>query len=481
VYDDLVRISSVNCGPTSPNGSTWTQSFTYDPFGNINKSGSLSFLPTYTGSASTPTTNQFYQIPGGPAGASNYYDLNGNLTTDVTNTYSWDADGNSVKINSIGLAYDALDRRVEQNNAGTYTQILYSPIGKLALMNKQTATNVFLPLPGGEQATYTNSTVRFRHYDWQGSARLESNMAEHEYGDLAYAPFGESYAILNTPYPSFTGQQQDTVPGSGLYDFLYREYSAVQGRWNSPDPAGFGAADPSNPQSWNRYAYALNNPLRYKDPSGLILCDYGPSDNGGEDFEDADDPNECTSNGGTLPTDRTTVTVNGDSPGDVDTIENGQQIYPQIVQSYAANNGPTAPVVLKNPCSVQGRALPPGAYVTQGQQANGSTVNFALDVAMGWPKGDYLDAQPLASGNVFQNQAYGNYVFGVYMSAEGASLSGTLSGASAFSLASGAYFTYTKNGYQMDPNYPLLPAANVGNITNGYNAQQNGTGTVCHN
>ncbi|MGO8985376.1 MAG: hypothetical protein ACLQFM_11365, partial [Terriglobales bacterium] len=61
-------------------------------------------------------------------------------------------------------------------------------------MNKQTAVNVFLPLPGGEQATYTNSTVRFRHYDWQGSARLESNMAEHEYGDLAYAPFGESYA-----------------------------------------------------------------------------------------------------------------------------------------------------------------------------------------------------------------------------------------------------------------------------------------------
>jgi RHS repeat-associated protein len=328
VYDDLVRISSVNCGPTSPNGSTWTQSFTYDPFGNINKSGSLSFLPTYTGSASTPTTNQFYQIPGGPAGASNYYDLNGNLTTDVTNTYSWDADGNSVKINSIGLAYDALDRRVEQNNAGTYTQILYSPIG---------------------------------------SARLESNMAEHEYGDLAYAPFGESYAILNTPYPSFTGQQQDTVPGSGLYDFLYREYSAVQGRWNSPDPAGFGAADPSNPQSWNRYAYALNNPLRYKDPSGLILCDYGPSDNGGEDFEDADDPNECTSNGGTLPTDRTTVTVNGDSPGDVDTIENGQQIYPQIVQSYAANNGLTVSAApptpwYKNPCVT--KAIAKGALST---------------------------------------------------------------------------------------------------------------------
>jgi hypothetical protein len=65
--------------------------------------------------------------------------------------------------------------------------------------------------------------------------------------------------------------------------------------------------------------------------------------------------------------------------------------------------------------------------VTQGQQANASTTNFLLDVSMGWPKGDYHDPQPLASGNVFQNQAYGNYVFGVYMS-----------GASALALGSGA-------------------------------------------
>jgi len=98
---------------------------------------------------------------------------------------------------------------------------------------------------------------------------------------------------------------------------------------------------------------------------------------------------------------------------------------------------------------------------------------------MGWPKGKYLDAQPLASGNVFQNQAYGNYVFGVYMSGAGTSLNSALNDASAFALASGAYFTYRKNGYQMDPNYPLLPAANVANITNGWNAQANGT--VCHN
>jgi RHS repeat-associated protein len=58
------------------------------------------------------------------------------------------------------------------------------------------------------------------------------------------------------------------TPGSTglLYDFLYREQHATQGRWISPDPAGIDAADPTNPRSWNRYAYVLNNPLSTIDP-----------------------------------------------------------------------------------------------------------------------------------------------------------------------------------------------------------------------
>ena len=95
---------------------------------------------------------------------------------------------------------------------------------------------------------------------------------------------------------------------------------------------------------------------------------------------------------------------------------------------------------------------------------------------MGFRKNHYLDAQPLAFENVFQKQAYGNYVFGVYMASAGVSLNTALSGASALSLGSGACFTYVNNGFQMDPNYPLLPAANVGNITNGFNASSSGTG-----
>jgi RHS repeat-associated protein len=62
-----------------------------------------------------------------------------------------------------------------------------------------------------------------------------------------------------------------------LYDFLAREYG-IQGRWPSPDPAGLLAVDASNPQSWNRYAYVLNNPLAMTDPTGMDGAVYACGD-----------------------------------------------------------------------------------------------------------------------------------------------------------------------------------------------------------
>jgi hypothetical protein len=48
-----------------------------------------------------------------------------------------------------------------------------------------------------------------------------------------------------------------------------RELHPGEGQWISPDPAGLGAVDPGNPQTWNRYAYVMNNPLTLIDPTGL--------------------------------------------------------------------------------------------------------------------------------------------------------------------------------------------------------------------
>jgi RHS repeat-associated protein len=222
-------------------------------------------------------TNRFQTIPGGtPA-----YDLNGNLTNDVSHTYTWDAEGKVLSIDTVNLTYDAMGRMVEQNRSGTYTQIVYSPTGsKLALMSGQALQKAFVPLPGKAAAVYTGSGLAYyRHPDRLGSSRLASTPGRTKYYDVAYAPYGESYAGSGTTDLSFTGQNQDTV--SGMYDFLYREYHSVQGRWISPDPAGLGAVSLADPRTWNRYAYVMNSPLAFTDPLGLA-CSVDPCPPGRE-------------------------------------------------------------------------------------------------------------------------------------------------------------------------------------------------------
>ncbi len=278
VYDDLARVNSVNC--TQQSTTIWNQSFTLDPFGNISKSGSSSFAATYV--ANGATNNQEQMVSNcAPA-----YDANGNLTKDCTfitpATYAWDADGNAISLNGVGITSDALDREVEISSGSTYTQVLYSPIGKLGLMNGQNTNTVRIPLPGGSAAEMlAGGNTHILHSDWLGSSRLSSGYSSRAMVyDAAYAPYGETYVPSGsaTEDQDFTGQFQDSL--SGLYDFLYRENSPVQGRWISPDRAGLGAVDPSNPQSWNRYTYVTNNPLSLVDSTGLhppvnptYLCD----------------------------------------------------------------------------------------------------------------------------------------------------------------------------------------------------------------
>jgi RHS repeat-associated protein len=206
------------------------------------------------------------------------YDANGNVLNDFLHTYTWDVDGRPLTIDGIGATYDALGRMVELNRSGTYTEIAYTPSGdKLALMSGQSLLRAFVPLPGGATAVYTSGGLdHYRHADWLGSARLETTPSRTVYGDVAYAPYGETYAASGTTDFSWTGINADVEPANPetLYDFPAREYG-IQGRWPSPDPAGLDAVDPANPQSWNRYAYVENDPIDLTDPTGLCPSD-GP-------------------------------------------------------------------------------------------------------------------------------------------------------------------------------------------------------------
>jgi len=272
-YDDLQRVTTSACN------AVWSQTFSYDVFGNITKSGSSAFTPGYSSS-----TNRFTSLPG----ITPTYDGNGNLTTDNLNTYTWDADNHPLTVTTSGttvsVTYDALGRMVEKGSGSTFTGFIYAPNGeKVASVIGQTLVKAFVRLPGGAKAVYNSSGILYyRHSDWLGSSRLASTPARAMYSSSAYAPFGEQYAKAGATDASFTDQEQDTV--SNLYDFPARRYSPSQGRWISPDPAGRAAVSLTNPQSWNRYVYVLNNPLRLVDPAGL--CD--KSDSGGDDDDDDD-------------------------------------------------------------------------------------------------------------------------------------------------------------------------------------------------
>src|SRR5919109_3203355 len=90
-----------------------------------------------------------------------------------------------------------------------------------------------------------------------------------------YLPFGGARAM--PPYASvtstdFTYTSQRHLPDTGLMDYKARFYSPALGRFIQPDTLIPGVA---NPQSWNRFSYVGNNPLRYTDPTGHKEMDSG--------------------------------------------------------------------------------------------------------------------------------------------------------------------------------------------------------------
>src|SRR5437867_10812198 len=142
------------------------------------------------------------------------YDAAGNVTNDGFHTYTWDADANMRTVDSTSVTFDALDRPVEKAGGTTYTQFVYSPMGgKLALMNGQTLSKAFVPLPGGGSAVYISGPTLsyYRHADWLGSSRLASTPSRTIYSETAYAPFGETYLTSCTADPEFSGMNQDIV------------------------------------------------------------------------------------------------------------------------------------------------------------------------------------------------------------------------------------------------------------------------------
>jgi RHS repeat-associated protein len=93
----------------------------------------------------------------------------------------------------------------------------------------------------------------------------------YDYGELACLPGCDGYDVsgcFNDPSaePRFTGKELE--PDLDLYYFGARYLDAGVGRFTAPDPGPFAL---ENPQTLNRYSYALNGPYRYNDPDGRVV------------------------------------------------------------------------------------------------------------------------------------------------------------------------------------------------------------------
>ena len=263
----------------------------------------------------------------------------------VRTQYLYDASGNRVAKGTIqpvivnGLPTLSCDTTA--NGFTVTNQYILGPNGEqmteLALNSGNALvwehTNVFAG--GSLIATYLNdgSGPHFHVTDWLGTHRAQTNYAGSLEQTCQSLPFGDAAPCVGATEQFFTGKERDAESGNDY--FGARCYASKMGRIDvRPDPSGLYYADPTNPQSLNLYVYALNNPLRFIDPSGLVACDYGPGD-----VEEDDSVEECEhSDGAVVQGQSTTVTVrpDGNSGCSGNCIEIGvvggvpQTIAPQV-------------------------------------------------------------------------------------------------------------------------------------------------------
>ena len=260
-YDDLNRM----VGQKTIQGSTTTNSsWTYDRYGNR--------WSQQTTHGANPSVS-FNTANNQEVGFS--YDAAGNMTSDGIHQYSYDAEGNVLKVDGGSTAtyyYDALNQRVRSVVNGTAYEFVFNLSGQRVSVWNGTSGALL------EENTYwgslpldlnLNNALHFEHQDWMGTERLNTSYNGTVEGTYASLPFGDSLSSSGSDEDPYHFAMLDHDYESGLEHASYRNYSSVQAHWMSPDPYT-GSYDASNPQSFNRYSYVLNNPLSAADPSGKI-------------------------------------------------------------------------------------------------------------------------------------------------------------------------------------------------------------------
>ena len=284
-YDALNRLKTA---AESGSGTAWSQTYAYDRYGNRRVTagaahGSNQALTPQSTADIAAATNRLAGTKGVNTVA---YDAAGNLKADwAANAFKYDGDNRLVAFDhptgtdsDTAYAYDGEGRRVRKvvgGSSGVTTTYVYNALGQLVAEFGGTASAT----PG----------TRYLTPDHLGSTRVvtaddQSVLSRHDYlpfgeeigaalgnRDQATGVSGYTASLADGPAQKFTGKERDSE--SGLDYFGARYFSGAGGRFTSVDPEN-ASGDPADPQSWNGYAYARNNPLLYVDPDGryFVVC-----------------------------------------------------------------------------------------------------------------------------------------------------------------------------------------------------------------
>ncbi len=284
VYDSLNRLAQA----TETGGTNeWSQTYSYDRFGNRAVAGTIfdaALTPPSLG-AFDSATNRIK--PAVMTGFS--YDTAGSVTSDPhtpANGIIYDAENRQTSYTKTGVgttsySYDGDGHRVKKTDPSNNTTIfVYNVVGQLI------AEYTSGP-PSGNGTSYLTS-------DHLGSTRVVTSAADIN-GNVTvkarydYLPFGEEigsdrgsralvtgYGAAEGTRQKFTQKERDSE--SGMDFFATRYYASAQGRFTAIDPIYFQKEMLVDPQRFNLYVYTRNNPLRFIDPTGMILQISGQGD-----------------------------------------------------------------------------------------------------------------------------------------------------------------------------------------------------------
>ncbi len=308
-YDPLNRILSASTTATSGAGC-WGEYFgppgtpppgpPADSYGNLTQITPNSGTQCTEGSLSVSASSSTNQITGYG------YDAAGNMTSEggsIGNTYQYDAESrltSALGITTGGVAYcylyDGNGLRVEKFHISSGN--CASPVGATIdlLYWRATSGQTITETDGSGNVKYEyaffagqrvarrdgTGNVDYFYTDQLGSITAMSDGSGNSCYQATFTPYGEEHATqltCSTQY-KFTGYERDAETG---LDYAFgRYYDLRLGRFLTPDPVP-GAAGSS--QSFNRYAYVLNNPENLVDPFGMqcVQLDNGTMGDDGAD------------------------------------------------------------------------------------------------------------------------------------------------------------------------------------------------------